>query len=59
MQVPRITTKPPVSILKGYKTVGGGHVKVYPYEEGEGAEKVLAMPKGGHNQFWGSFNTLA
>ena len=30
----------------GYKTGGGGgHVKFYPYEK-EGADKVLAMPKG-------------
>ena len=33
---------------------GGGHVKFYPYEKG-GAEKVLAMLKGGHRKFWGSF----
>ena len=32
----------------------GGHVKFYPYEKG-GTEKVLAMLKGGHNKFWGSF----
>ena len=34
----------------GYKTEGGGHVKFYPYEKG-GAEKVLAMLKGGHKKF--------
>ena len=33
---------------------GGGHMKFYPYEKG-GAEKVLAMLKGGHKKFWGSF----
>ena len=38
----------------GYKTGGGGHVKFYPYEKG-GAENVLAMLKGGHKEFWGSF----
>ena len=32
----------------------GGHVKFYHYEKG-GAEKVLAMLKGGHKKFWGSF----
>ena len=34
---------------------GRGNVKFYPYEKG--AEKVLAMLKGGggHNKFWGSF----
>ena len=37
---------------------GGGHVKFYPYEEG-GAEKVLAMLKGGHKKFWGSFYAVA
>ena len=38
-----------------------GHVKFYPYEKGGGAEKVLAMLKGGggHNKFWGSFYALA
>ena len=34
---------------------GGGHVKFYPYEKGGGAEQVLAMLKGGHKKFWGSF----
>ena len=33
----------------GYKT-GGGDVKLYLYEK-EGAEKVLAMLKGGHKKF--------
>ena len=41
----------------GYKT-GGGHVKFYPYRK-RGAEKVLAMLKGGHNKFWGSFYVVA
>ena len=42
----------------GYKTGGVGHVKLYPYEKGGGAEQVSAMLKGGggvHNKFWGSF----
>ena len=30
---------------------GGGHVKFYPFEKG--AEKVLAMLKGGHKKFLG------
>ena len=30
-------------------------MKFYPYEKGGGAEKVLAMLKGGHNNFLGSF----
>ena len=38
-----------------------GPMKFYPYEkEGGGAEKVLAMLKGGrHNKFLGSFYVLA
>ena len=45
----------------GYKTGGGGHVKFYPYEKGGGgvAEKVLAILKGGHKKFWGSFYAVA
>ena len=35
----------------------GGHVKFYSTERG--AEKVLAMLKGGHNKFWGSFYAVA
>ena len=38
---------------------GGGHVKFYPYEKGGGAEKVLAMLKGGYNFFGGSFYAVA
>ena len=36
-------------------------MKFYPYEKGGGggAEKVLAMLKGGHNKFWGSFYGVA
>ena len=34
----------------GYKT-GWGDVKLYPFEKGGGAEKVLSMLKGGHNKF--------
>ena len=43
------------------KREGGGHVKFYPYEKGGGgAEKVLAMLKGGgHKKFWGSLYALA
>ena len=29
-------------------------MKFYPYEKG-GAKKDLAMLKGGHKKFWGSF----
>ena len=39
------------------KWEGGGHVKFYPYEKGVG--KVLAILKGGHNKFWGSFYVVA
>ena len=38
----------------GLQNGRGGHVKFYPYEKG-GAETVLAMLKGGHKKFWGSF----
>ena len=31
-------------------------MKLYFFKQGGGAEKVLAMLKGGHNTFWGSFN---
>ena len=34
-------------------------MKLYPYENGGGggeAGQVLAMLKGGHKMFWGSFN---
>ena len=41
------------------KWEGGRHVKFYPYEKGGGAEKVLAMLKGGHKKFWGSFYAVA
>ena len=34
------------------------HVKFNPYEM-RGAEKVLAIMKGGHNKFWGSFYPVA
>ena len=34
-------------------------MKFYPYEKGGGAEKVLAMLKGGHNKFWGSFYVVS
>ena len=37
------------------KQEGGWHVKFYSYEKGGGAEKVLAMLKGGHKKFRGSF----
>ena len=36
---------------------GGGHVKFDPYETG--GEEVIAMLKGGHKQFWGSFYMVA
>ena len=39
---------------------GGGHVKFYTYKKGGGgAEKVLAMLKGGHKKFRGSFYAVA
>ena len=36
-------------------------MKFYPYEKGGGggAEEVLAMLKGGHKRFWGSFYAVA
>ena len=34
-------------------------VKFYPYEKGGGLEKVLAMLKGGHEKFRGSFSLVA
>ena len=34
-------------------------MKFYPNEKGGGAEKVLAMLKGGHKKIWGSFNAVA
>ena len=37
----------------------GGHVKLYSYEKGGGAGKVLVMLKGQHNKFWGSFYAVA
>ena len=37
--------------------MGGGHVQLYPYEKG--SRKVLAMLKGGHKKFWGSFYVVA
>ena len=33
-------------------------MKFYPYEKG-GAGKVLAILKGGHKKFWGSFCMVA
>ena len=43
----------------GYKTAGGGGgVRFDPYEKGV-AQKGLAMLKGGHNKFWGSFYAVA
>ena len=43
----------------GYKTGGGGGAcEVLPQRKG-GAEKVLAMLKGRHKRFWGSFYTVA
>ena len=41
----------------GYKT-GGGACEVLPLRK-RGVEKVLAMLKGGHNEFWGSFYVIA
>ena len=42
----------------GLQNGRGGHVKFYPYTKG-GAEKVLAMLKGGHKKFWGRFYAVA
>ena len=41
----------------GYKT-GGRACEVLPLRKG-GTEKVLAMLKGGHKKFWGSFYAVA
>ena len=38
---------------------GGGHVKFYPCEKGGGRKKVLAMLKGRHKKFGGSFYAVA
>ena len=39
---------------------GGGHVRFYPYEKkGGGGVNVLAMLKGRHTKFWGSFYVVA
>ena len=38
--------------------MGGGAHEVLPLQKG-GAEQVLAMVKGWHNKFWGSFYTEA
>ena len=40
-----------------YKIGGGAH-EVLPQRK-RGAEKVLAMLKGGHKRFWGSFYAVA
>ena len=42
----------------GLQNGRGGHVKFYPYEKG-GAEKVVAILKGGHKKFWGRFYAVA
>ena len=42
----------------GLQNGRGGHVKFYPYEKG-GAEKVLAMLKGGHKKNLGRFYVVA
>ena len=38
---------------RGYRTNGGGHVKLYPYEKrgGGGPERVVAKLKEGHKKF--------
>ena len=38
---------------------GGGTRSFTPMKRGGGAEKVLAMLKGGHKKFWGSFYAVA
>ena len=42
----------------GYNMGGGGACEVLPLQKG-GTETVLAMLKGGHNKFWGSFYAVA
>ena len=42
----------------GLQNGSGGHMKFYPYEKGV-AKKVLAMLKGQHKKFWGSFYAVA
>ena len=42
----------------GLQNGRGGHMKFYPYEKG-GAEKVLAVLKGGHKKFGGRFYAIA
>ena len=42
----------------GYKTKGGGHVKFYPYEKGEGGSFSHAEGSG-HTKFWGIFYAVA
>ena len=42
----------------GYKTGGGGAREVLPIRKGW-ADKVLAMLKGGHKKFRGSFYVVA
>ena len=41
----------------GLQNERGGACEVLPLQKGE--EKVLAILKGGHNKFWGSFYALA
>ena len=45
----------------GLQNGRGGHVKFYPYKKkgGRGVGKALAILKGGHNKFWGSFYAVA
>ena len=44
----------------GYKMGGGGHVKFYSIRKGGGGGgEVLAMLKGGHKKFRGSFYAVA
>ena len=38
---------------EGGYTMGGGHVKFYPYKKRGG--KSFSHAKGGHKRFWGSF----
>ena len=43
----------------GYKTGGGGHVKIYPYEKGGGGGLAMLKGGGGHTKCWGSFYAVA
>ena len=43
----------------GLQNGRGGTLSFTPTKKGGGAEKVLAVLKGGHKKFWGSFYAVA